>query len=227
MPGPAPLPWPDQWYENHYDIRCIVPHCTFVTDIENLKAQWTQLHDHCMQTPGAEHALLEIMLRQRMCAFCNNGGPYYGEKHRAIRSLFDHEGNVHGTAEMFNISSFVALVRRQRILFSNGAHMVPERHSGRFAFDRMMEKVQALPAADLRLVFQKSGFRPGEYTPGNLKGILTYDPAVQPPPHAPHWLPLRADRFLLFCRPRVNNPADDDWRQVWENLRERYAHGSI
>ena len=228
MPKPPPLPWPAHWYQGHYDIRCIVPHCGFVSDTNNLPAQWTQLHDHCEDTPGAEHALLEIMLRQSKCAYCNNGGPYWPPKHRAIRALSDHESHAHGSATMFNISSFVVLARERRILFSNGSsHMAPEPNCERLTFDRMMEKVRALPPAELGLLFQKSGYHPGEYTAGNLAAILTYDPAAQPQHNAPRWLPVRADRFLSFCRPHGNDPADGNWRRVWRSLRDAYTDGRI
>ena len=113
MPNPAPLPWPADWYLGHHDIRCIVPHCTFVTDANNLPVQWTQLDDHCKDTGGSEHALLEIMLRQSKCALCNNP-LYYGPKNQTVRALYNHERNAHGSAEMFNIGSFVVLARDRR-----------------------------------------------------------------------------------------------------------------
>lgn len=224
----APLPWPAHWYQGHHDIRCIVPHCGFVTDTQNLPAQWTQLHDHSAHTPGAEHALLEIMLRQSACAFCPAGGPYWGPKDQSIRKLSDHEHNHHGSAAMFHIASFVVLARERRIQFSlGGGHMGTDPNCLKLTFRRMIEKVQALPAAELRLLFRKSGFHAGEYTLPNLGGILTYDPTAQPPPNAPWWLPVRPDRFLSFCRPHDNDPADSNWRRVWRSLREKYADGRI
>ncbi len=226
MPKPDPLPWPANWYLDHPKIRCIVPHCTFVTDTNTLPGQWTQLHDHCTDTGGAEHALLEVMLRQSKCAFCNYP-PYYGPKHSAIRALSNHERHTHGSAAMFNIDSFVVLARQRRILFGSGGHMVPEANCERLAFDRMMEKVWALPDAELGLLFQKSGCHPSEYTYGNLRRILAYDPSAQPNNNAPYWLPVPADDFLSFCRPHDNDPADSNWRRVWRNLRERYANGHI
>lgn len=223
----APLPWPAHWYLGHHDIRCIVPHCGFVTDTQNLPAQWTQLHDHCADTPGAEHALLEIMLQQSACAYCTDGGPYWGPKDQAIRKLSKHESDHHGSAEMFNISSFVVLARERRILFCiGGGHMAAEPNCGRLAFDRMMEKVRTLPPADLGLLFRKSGFHAGQSTAANLGRILTYDPTTQLPPNTPYWRPVRADYFLWSCRPG-NDPADGNWRRVWRSLREAYAGGRI
>ena len=219
---------PAHWYSGHHNIRCIVSNCGFVTDTQNLPAQWTQLHDHCANTPGAEHALLEIMLRQSTCAFCSDGGPYSGPKHLKIRKLYNHEHNGHGSARMFNISSFVVIAREHYIrLWISGGHMGPEPNCERFAFDRMIEKVRALPRAELRLLFQKSGFQAGQDTADNLRWILTNDPSAQPPPNAPHWLPVQADRFLWFCRPHDNDPADSNWRRIWTNLRQQYADGDI
>ena len=224
----APPRWPAHWYLGHHDIRCIVPNCGFVTDTQNLPAQWTQLHDHCKETLGAEHDLLEIMLRQSACAYCTDGGPYWGPKDWTIRKLSSHEHNGHGSATMFHISSFVVLARESRILFCRGGgQMTPEPDCGRHAFDRMVEKVWALPPAELGLIFQKSGFHAGEHTAGTLGRILTYDPTAQLPPNAPYWLPIPADRFLWFCRPHGNDPADGNWRRVWRSLREAYAVGRI
>ena len=129
---------------------------------------------------------------------------------------------------MFNIDSFVVLARQQRILFNNGGNsMIPELNCVRLAFVRMVEKVQALPAAELGLLFHKSGFHAGECTPTNLGRLLTHDPSAPPFDGAPYWLPVRPDRFLWFCRPHENHPADSTWRMVWRNLRERYADGRI
>ncbi len=105
--------------------------------------------------------------------------------------------------------------------------MAPEANCERLAFDRMMEKVWALPDAELGLLFQKSGCHPSEYTHGHLRRILAYDPSAQPNNNAPYWLPVKADRFLSFCPPHDNDPADNNWKRVWENLRGRYANGRI
>ena len=225
MPKPAPLPWPAHWYQGHYDIRCIVPHCEFVTDTNNLPVQYAQLRDHCTHTGGAEHALLEFMLRQNKCALCNSP-PYSGLHNSTIRLLADHERRAHGSAKMFHIDSFVALARERRVHFSiGGGHLAPNADCERLTFDRMMEKAQALPFASLRLLFHKSGFHPGQYTPRSLARILTHDPST--PPHDNS--PLPPDRFLWFCRPRGDDPADpdNDWIRVWRELREAYTDGRL
>ena len=134
--------------------------------------------------------------------------------------------------DMFSIDSFVVLAREGRVLFSGGTgggggHLAPEASCQRLAFDRMMNKVWALPDAELGLLFQKSGCSEGQYTAGNLARILTYDPAAQLHESDPFWAPVQADRFLEFCRPHGDDPADSNWRRVWRDLRERYADGRI
>ena len=105
--------------------------------------------------------------------------------------------------------------------------MAPEASCARLAFDRMMHKVQALPAADLELLYQKSGFTDGQHTPGNLGKILTNDRLAPPHDTAPFWAPVSPDSFLLFCRPDADDPADHDWRRLWRDLKEKYADGRI
>ena len=90
-----------------------------------------------------------------------------------------------------------------------------------------MGRVRALPAAELGLLFERSGFRADEHSLGNLARILTYDPSVRRRDDDPYWKPLRPDRFLAFCRPDGDDPADSNWRRVWRNLRESYADGRI
>ena len=224
MPKKAPLRWPAHWYVGNYDIGCIVPHCGFFTDTNNLGMQWTQLHDHCRHTGGAEHALLEIMLRQNKCALCHNV-VMNGTKDWNTRALFNHEGLHHHSAEMFSIDSFVVLVREGRVdLIRRGGQMRDE--CQRLAFARMLEKVRARPLAELDLLFERSGVPPGQRTSGNLERILTYDRLAPRDNNAPY-LPLPAQRFLWFCSPHGNDPADDNWRRVWRSLREKYADGRI
>ena len=95
-------------------------------------------------------------------------------------------------------------------------------------FERMVGKVRAMPAADLRLLFEKGGFRdPGEHTTGNLARILSFDPGVPRGYGEPIWIPLEPGRFLEFCRPGEDEPVDRRWRRVWRRLREMYADGDI
>ena len=221
----APNPWPAHWYLGHHDIHCIVPHCDFVTDANKISEQWTQLHAHCLHAPGVEHALLKIMLRQSKCALCNYPN-FSGRRDWVTRALYDHEQNAHGSAAMFHIDSFVVLARECRILVGIGGHLAPEQTCQRLTFDRMMGKVRALPAAELRLLFEKSGFG-DEHSLGNLAMILTFDPFARVRDDDPYWKPLGLDRFLAFCRPNGDEPADSDWRRVWRSLREKYADGRI
>ena len=224
----AQLPWPVHWYQGDHDIRCIVPHCDFVTDEKEIAHQWTQLHDHCADADGTEHALLEIILRQSKCALCNHPA-LYGQKNWVTRALYDHEGHTHGSAAMFSIDSFVVLAREGRIYFGSDVdgQMAPDANCQELAFDRMMEKVQALPAFELGLLFQKSGCFAHEQTYANLAWILTYDSSAEPPDDDPYWTPVPSDRFLQFCRPHSSAPADSSWRRVWKDLTEKYADGRI
>lgn len=224
----TPLPWPAHWYDGPHRIRCIVENCGFATDTQALPEQWAQLHNHCARRSGPEHALVEIMLRQTNCALCANGRVESGPRDVTFRRLFQHENNDHGSARMFHIPSFVLLARDFSIRFGvGGGHMATEPNCARLAFDRMIEKVSwTIPFAALDLLFQRSGFYAGPNSEG-LRRILSFDPWTQFNPNAPDWLPVPAYRFLLFCRPHDNHPADDNWRWVWWNLRKYYANGDI
>lgn len=243
MPKP-PIPWPAHWYRDDGGIRCIVPHCDFVTVVNNVSKQWTQLYDHCAATAGAdycadpagadycadtaraEHSLLKIMLRQSKCALCACPA-FSGRKDWVTRVLHDHEQYVHGSAAMFSIDSFVVLVREGCIDIGNCGHIASKATCQRLSFDRMMGKVQALPAAELSLLFQRTGYGADEHSLSNLAQILSYDPLAQGRWDDPCWLPLKPDRFLEYCRPKGDDPADSSWRRVWRSLREEYADGRI
>ena len=231
---PSPTPWPDHWYHHAFYIRCIVPHCPFFTASDEVEPQWTEMFEHCSATSGPEHDLLQIMLQQSTCAIddCNPRFIVSGSRSYRTRMLCRHEKDVHGSAEMSNICSFVRLAREGRIRRGRrGAVMEQEPNCERLAFFRMMEEVQALPAAELELLFRKSGFHPGQYTPNNLRWILTHDPLAQPDENPPYWWPVRAEDFLSFCRPHPPHPNDQQsdyhWRVLWRDLRAMYARGRI
>lgn len=105
--------------------------------------------------------------------------------------------------------------------------MAPEPTCQRFAFDRMMAKVQLLPDVGLDVLFKRSGFDDDEHSVGNLAWILGYDPLVGGQDDGIYWKPLRPDRFLAFCRPHDDEPAHSIWKRVWRSLREQYADGRI
>ena len=200
-----------------------------------MERQWSDIVDHCTDSPGAEHKLLDIMFRQIICAIddCRHHVISHSKQRRGyrIRTLFRHEKVAHGTTNMSEICSFVRLSREGRIRqgFKNGS--VPHPNCERFAFERMLEKVQALPAAELGLLFEKGGFPPGEHTPENLGRILTHDHLAQEGDDPPYWWPVPAENFLWFCRPQDPLPTethrDHYWRFFWEDLRAMYADGRI
>lgn len=223
----APIPWPPNWYRARYDIHCIVPHCDFVTDANRMSEQWSQLYGHCTCMSDAEHGLLKLMLRQSKCAWCDHP-PFCGGKDYIIRALCEHEETVHGTVAMFHIDSFVALVRENRVLFGAGGHLKPNPNCERLVFERMMDKVGALPAADLRLLFETCGFDDDEgHNSDHLAKILTADRLKRKEDKEPYWKPLQPDRFLAFCCPNGGDPPDGAWRRVWRSLRDKYADGRI
>ncbi len=220
--------WPDDWYYDQHYIRCIVPDCGFISDDDRLDIQWSQIHDHCKDTPGAEHGLLEIMLGQTLCAIddCQHLSFFKHTPCFTVRRLFIHEKSVHGSAEVSSISSFVRLAREGRILAStSGRTRAPEPNCEKLAFNRMMEKVQALPASHLSLLFRANGFQPDQHTDENLREMLTHDPLKQPGDNPPYWWPVAAEHFLLSCRPLPGDPAD--WHALWTDLRKKYADGRI
>ena len=233
MPTGVRARWPEDWYYDQSCIRCIVPNCGFLSNTQDVELQWTQVHDHCLNRSDPEHSLLEIMLRQRLCVVedCHKIGLWDPSPGLSIRRLFGHERNEHNSTTMSDLCSFVRLAREGRIRFGRaggGKVTDPEPNCERLAFLRMMEKVQALPAAALDLLFRKSGsHHPDKQTPENLGRILTNDPLAQPGDDPPFWWPVRADHFLEFCRPHTTPPADADWRVIWSNLRAMYADGRI
>lgn len=225
---PPTFPWPELWLHNEDHIRCIIPSCGFVTSTDSLNLQWIQMRDHCNNISGAEHGLLEIMLRQSICAKCpfNIHG---GEVSHKIRKLYTHEKNVHGSSEMFNLCSFVRLAREGRIRKgqAGGGQSLPEPECERLACIRMVEKVWALPHTTIGLLFQKSGYAPNQMNSENLAKILTKDISAQSGESPPYWWPVRAEAFLDCCAPHPTDPADDVWRTIWTELRAKYADGRI
>ena len=187
-----------------------------------------EMDQHCSTKTGAEHDLLQIMLGQRFCAINNcarsssfNGG----DKGHTVRLLFTHEKDVHGSAEMSSICSFVRLAREGRIRRYQG----PEPNCERLAYYRMMDKVAALPPADITMLFERNGYHhPGEHTSENMRKILTFDPLAKEGEDPPFWWPVKVESFLSQCRPNFFNPAgEEDWTRLWTDLRERYADGRI
>ena len=141
--------------------------------------------------------------------------------------MCEHEEKVHGSAAMFCIDSFVVLARGDRIEFDMASGQALKEKCKRHAFDRMIDKVLRLPTADLNLLFEKSGFADEGHSFDNLAAILTLDPLVRPNEEDPYWGPLRPERFLEYCRPDGDEPADSSWRRLWRDLREKYADGRI
>ena len=229
MHGPPPIRWPDSWYYDQDHVRCIVPSCGLVINSEGVENQWFRIHDHCMDAPGPEHELLNVMLYQTKCASdeCNFTLNHGSHSYR-LRALFRHEKTAHGTTAMSNICSFVRLAREGRINVGAGGHWEQAPTCEEFAFYRMMEKVWALTAEEIGLLFQRGGFHhSSEHTDSNLGKILTHDPLSQPDDDPPFWWPVNAEHFLWFCRPNPTHPADHHWRILWNDLRAKYADGRI
>ncbi len=220
--------FPDHWYHNQtLHVRCIVPQCDFITPSESVVTQWPQMHDHCTYTPGPEHKLLDKILGQTICAIDDCDHPAFtGNNHLSLREVFRHEKYEHGSTRMSTISSFVMLSREGRIRSGLGRQPVPD--CEKLAFHRMLEKVRALPAEILDLLFEKSGFHsPDQKSLENLTKILTYDPRWEPDDDPPYWWPIRAEHFLWLSRQRDNDPPDPNWVRLWTRLREAYANGRI
>ena len=230
MPRPLSIRWPDHWYHDEHRIRCIVPFCGFVATAPHLEQQWKEMHDHCLTTIGAEHDLFHIMLNQTKCAIndCARLCFTQNRKSYANRDLFNHEKDAHGSVEMSSICSFVRLAREGRVRQGKVGHTEPEPNCERVAYYRMMDKIWALPSADLLMLFQRNGYHhPDEQTSENLRKILTHDPLAKDGEDPPFWWPVKAESFLSQCRPDPFNPADGDWTRLWTDLRERYADGRI
>lgn len=229
MPAQDTLRWPDHWY--HGDrVRCLVPNCHYTTySTTNMSRQWNQLHEHCLDTPGSDHKVLERMLQQTYCAIDDCDLPAFTGGSRAdvrLRTLFDHERCVHGSADMSNICSYVRLAREGRICTGKGRH--PEPNCERLAFDRMMEKIHALPAETIDLIFEKSGFpNPHPKNRDTMIRILTYDPLAKAGERPPYWWPIRAEHFLWIARPSPFDLPDPHWEMIWTRLQADYANGRI
>ena len=230
MPGQS-IRWPNHWYHDHYHIHCIVPNCGFVVPTPVLSQQWAELMDHCTHTAGTEHRILTKMLKQGLCAIddCDRPSFKIGAE-SATRALFSHEMTAHGSTKMSNICSFVTLARESRI--RTGTHHNPNEEVEQLVFQRMLDKVVAMPIRTLELLFQKHGLHhPNQYPRAlfdkHLIIILTSDPLAEPGENPPVWWPVAAEHFLWLGRPRPNQDADNEWRRVWNNLRDDYAQGRI
>ena len=235
MPNES-IPWPDHWYHDRDHIHCIVPSCGFVVPTTVVTYQWQELLDHCVHTEGTEHGILTKMLKQGKCCVddCdhpsfNNGG--HNVSHGvSTRALFSHELADHGSTKMSNICSFVTLAREGRVRGGPNHYQIEEVE--KLAFERMLEKVEAMPWRTIELLFQKHRLHHPSLYPrtmflGHLKWILTTDVLEKDGDDPPEWWPIRAEHFLWLCRPNPNNPADDEWRPVWRRLRDDYAEGRI
>ena len=220
--------YPDHWYYDQTNlIGCIVPHCDFITPSESVVTQWRQMHDHCIDTPGPEHKLLDKILGQTQCAIdqCNHIS-FEGYTGLGLRQLFLHEKDEHGSTEMSNISSFVRLARESRIRY--GRHRNPVPDCEKLAFHRMVDKILALPAATIDLIFRKSGYHdPEQKSLQNLERLLTDDPSITPGDRPPYWWPVRAEEFLWRSDPDTRDPKDPHWKMLWTHLRQDYAAGRI
>ena len=226
MPNIVATRWPDHWYFDQDHVQCIVLNCGFVAPSKFVGAQWDQLRDHCKDTPSTDHAILGEILLQTTCRIgnCDLSVTQYPQ-HGVLRRLLAHEKDAHHSAKMSNICSFVTLAREGRIVGRQGINTT---ESKRVTFDRMMQRVLAMPDATKNLLFQRAGFHnPDERTPKNLARILTADNLAQLGENPPYWWPIRAEHFLWLIRPNPNDPADHHWRIVWTGLREQYAEGII
>ena len=222
--------WPEHWYHDEQHIGCIVPDCGFFTRSEKNTEQLRELQEHCFETLGAEHGLVQKMLRQSLCAI---GDCRYINSHSArlagVRYLFAHEKSGHSSEEMSHIYSFVRLAREGRIRIGGAGgvrQVLPD--CEKLAFRRMMDKIKGLPDATIKLLYQRSGLhKPEEQTDEKMGKILTYDHLAKPGDDPPYWWPIRAEHFLWSIRPDSSNPADDEWNVIWTHLREEYADGCI
>ena len=235
MPQGQSTPWPDHWYHDQNHIHCIVPNCGFVVRTPFVSHHWAELLDHCMNTAGTEHRILTKMLKQGLCAVddCNHPTFKMGcAPNHVSRALFAHELAAHGSTKMSDICSFVTLAREGRIRGgSSGARHVNEEIE-KLAFQRMLEKVSAMPIRTLELLFQKNDLHHPNIYPRaqfnqHLVCILTADFLAQPGENSPIWWPVAAEYFLWLCRPIPNKAADNEWRPVWNSLRDAYAQGRI
>ena len=190
--------------------------------------------DHCMHTAGTEHRILAKMLKQGLCAVddCNRPSFKIGTSvDHATRALFSHEKTAHGSTKMSEICSFVTLAREGRVRGgSSGARQNEEIEI--LAFQRLLDKVVAMPIRTLELLFQKNDLHHPNIYPRaqfnqHLVRILRADFLDRPEDNAPVWWPVRAEHFLWLCRPIPNKAADNEWRPVWNSLRDDYAQGRI
>lgn len=226
MPNTIKHRWPDHWYFDQDHVQCIVLNCGFVTTSYFPSAQWEQLRDHCKDTSSTDHAILQKILFQTACRIGNCEQPmHFNSQDSVLRRLFAHEKLAHNSAKMSNICSFVTLAREGRI-FGRYGKFTSE--CEQVTFDRMVQRVLAMPDATKNLLFQKAGFHhPDQQTPKNLGKILTADNLAQPGENPPYWSVIRAEHFLWLIRPDLNDPADHHWRIVWTGLRQKYAEGLI
>ena len=189
-----------------------------------------------MNTVGTEHRILAKMLKQGLCAVDDCDHPSFKlgvATEQATRALFAHEMDVHGSTKMSNICSFVTLAREGRIRGGpGGIHGVPDEEMEKLAFQRMLDKVLAMPTRTIELLFQKHELQHPSLYPratfhGHLVWILTTDVLEQPGDRPPYWWAICAEHFLWLCRPVPNKAEDDEWRPVWTKLRDDYAQGRI
>ena len=194
--------------------------------------QWFRIHEHCLDKRGPEHDLLQILLRQTLCAIdecmylVNSGHQEF-----RLRALFKHERLAHNSEAMSDLCSFVTLARKGHIrAYVAGTGWLIEPNCRRLAYDRMLDKMGDPLCPTNQMLFQKSGYsNPDQHTRANLGKILTQSPLTETTPDedVPYWMPVPAHSFLSHCLPDETDPEFDLWLMIWCELREKYADGRI
>ena len=94
-----------------------------------------------------------------------------------------------------------------------------------YAFDRLVEKMEALPEEVREQLFEKAGYRSTSQPKlAVLKGILSAG-SERATGGVPYSVP--PELFLWAARPDVDEPVEEGWEEVWRKLREDYKEGII
>ena len=163
-----------------------------------------------MPETETDHLLLLIFMEQDKCPYCD----WRMTARQDIRDLFIHELREHQTENTADLAGFVRLVRRG-LLDQLG------RAAEKLVYWRFVQNLQTDPNYGLISRFF-------HYAEDKLPVELASTLLFNRPPGRPVHYPIIHEDFLMHLVP-TNHPREIEfrWREIWNDLRQRYRNGWI
>ena len=134
-------------------------------------------------------------------------------------SFFRHELNVHKSAQMSTLNSFIALSRQGKTSEAGQAALEP-------IFWLMVQKIQLSWAAAELVPRAGVSVEPMEQVSSDVIAKIVAPVELRPGgAEAPIWTPVPEDLFLWDLRPL--GWGEERWDVIWSWLRGLYAEGDL